>query len=62
MLYYAVIANALVFHGQRISRHSFRKLRQAYAELIAKPWVPSELRTLFQKAEDACRQREEKPE
>jgi hypothetical protein len=62
VLYYAAIANALVFHGQSITRHSFQKLHQAYAELIAKPWMPSDLRTLFQKAEDACRKQEEKPE
>ncbi|MDP2897086.1 MAG: hypothetical protein Q8Q12_11105 [bacterium] len=50
VVYYAAIASALVFHRQKISRHSYDKLHQAYTELEQKPWVPSELKCLFEKA------------
>ncbi len=60
VIYYAAIAGALVFHRQKISRHSYEKLNEAYAQLREKPWVPSELKDLFKKAQEICEKRKTK--
>jgi hypothetical protein len=60
VIYYAAIAGALVFHNQRITEHSYEKLQRAYAQLEQKPWIPSELKDLFQKARAICQQDKEK--
>jgi hypothetical protein len=57
VVYYASIANALVFHRQKITQHSYRALDEAYGELEQKPSVPPELKDLFEKAQAICRQR-----
>ncbi len=54
VLYYAAIASALAFHSHKTTQHSYEKLHQAYAELEQKPWVPSELKDLFEKARAIC--------
>ncbi len=59
-IYYAAIASALVFHGHKITRHSYEKLQEAYAELEQKPWGSSELKDLFRKALAICQERERK--
>jgi len=61
VLYYAAIASALAFHGHKITQHSYQKLHQAYAELEQKPWVPPELKGLFEKARAICGQRKKVP-
>jgi hypothetical protein len=61
-LYYAAIGSALVFHSQKITRHSYDKLHRAYTELEQKRWIPSELKDLFQKARAICGQRKKVPE
>ncbi len=48
VVYYAAIASALVFCGQRITRHSYGTPHEAYARLGKEPWVSSELRGLLQ--------------
>jgi hypothetical protein len=57
VIYYAAIASALVFHAHKITQHSCQTLREAYAELEQKPWVPPELKDLFRRAKAACHQR-----
>ncbi len=56
-IYYAAIANALVFHQLRITRYSYRTLEEAYTKLEQKSWISSELKELFQKACVLCRRR-----
>lgn len=56
-IYYTAIASALVHHEQKITRHSYEKLNEAYADLEQKPWIPSELKDLFGKARSVCRER-----
>jgi hypothetical protein len=46
-VYYAAIARALAQHGQTLTQHSREQLQEAFATLAAKPWVPPELRKLF---------------
>lgn len=56
-LYFAAIASALVFHGQKITTHSWESLQRSFAALIEKPWMTQELRALLARAREACRQR-----
>ena len=60
IIYYAAIASALLFHGQRITQHSWGKLHAAYAQLNRKPWITPELKGLFQKARVLCQQKMDK--
>ena len=60
-IYYAAIANALVFHQHRITKYSYHRLEEAYTELEHKPWISSELKELFRKARTVCRQRMGEP-
>ncbi|MDP2895877.1 MAG: hypothetical protein Q8Q12_04870 [bacterium] len=59
VIYYAAIASALVFHGRKITRHSYGTLYEAYTELGRKSWIPCELKDLFGKAHAICRQRKQ---
>jgi hypothetical protein len=62
-VYYAAIVAALVFHGRRITRYSYRQLDENLARLEGKAWLPLELNALFRKAREICRQRiEETPQ
>jgi len=60
-MYYAAIANALAFHDQKITQHSYHRLHEAYAELESRPWIPPELKDLFRRAREVCGQRRRKP-
>ena len=51
-IYYAAIASAFVYHGQRISSFSRDALIKTFSSLIAKKWLTGDLRTLFKKAID----------
>jgi len=61
-IYYAAIAGALVFHQQKITRHPDERLLRAYRDLDQKPWIPSELKDLFERACAVCQRRRGKPE
>jgi len=54
-IYFAAIANRLVFHGQRITTYSYESLRSSFGKLHGKSWLPADLAGLFEKAEKACR-------
>jgi hypothetical protein len=56
VIYYAAIATGLVFHGRKITRHSFETLHGAFTELDKKTWIPSDLKDLFAQAQAVCRQ------
>ena len=49
-VYFAAIASALVFHDTTISHHKDEDLSRFFDSFCKKPWVLTELRTLFQKA------------
>jgi len=51
VIYYAVIACAWVEHGQMISSISLVRLQQATTKLAEKPWVSSDIKTWFERAE-----------
>ena len=56
-VYYAAIANALVFQKHKITQHSYEKLQKAFVVLEQKPWIPSDLKDLFERAKAACQER-----
>lgn len=56
VIYYAAIASAFVFYGEKISRHPDAKLSEACLQIEQKPWLPDELKALFRKARTLCQQ------
>lgn len=56
VIYYAAIASAFVFHGEKISRHPHAKLSEACLQLEEKPWLPADLKALFQKTRTVCQE------
>lgn len=54
VLYYAAIANALLFHDVKISRHSWTDLAQYFHSLTETTWVLPELKGFFLKAHTYC--------
>ena len=55
VLYYAALAAALVFHGQRITEFSYEELCDRFTKLIALPWITMPLCQLFKQARDTSR-------
>ena len=56
-IYFAAIASALAFHGQKISTHPYHRLSTSFDSLAGKAWMAPELADLFRKACHVCRQR-----
>jgi len=56
-IYYAAIANALVFHDAKVTTHSYESLEASFAKLINKPWMAAELTRLFANALKLCRKK-----
>lgn len=54
-VYFAAIANALLYHGTKISTYSYEALEQSFAKLLDRPWMPARLVRLFRDAEKLCR-------
>ncbi len=59
-IYFAAIANGLVFHGQRITTYSYESLRSSFSKLRSKAWMPADFVGLFEKAEQVCRNKAQK--
>lgn len=53
-LYFAAIANALVYHNVKISQYDHAKLEQSFETLGGHDWVPPNLTRLFRKAQRYC--------
>ena len=49
-IYFAAIAGAMVFHGERITGHSDQDLRRFFGSFASAPWMPTELAGLFSRA------------
>jgi len=56
-LYYAAIASALVFHDQKISKHSYGRLDESFAKLIERPWLAAPVAELLERARALCQER-----
>lgn len=57
-IYYAAIANALLFHDIKITTYSYKSLDDSFIRLINKPWISTELAKLFIDASKICRKKE----
>ncbi len=53
-IYYAAIACALVFHNEKISKFSYRRLERSFSSLISKSWISTEVIKLFTEAHQLC--------
>ena len=54
-VYYAAIASALVFHNQRITKHSNKDLEGFFDSFTNKDWILEEIKGLFHGAQTYCR-------
>jgi hypothetical protein len=55
VVYYAAIAGALTFHGEKITDHAYDRLAVSLQMLIEKPWMPADLVRLLAAARDVCK-------
>lgn len=53
-IYFAAIANALLFHDVKITTHSYQSLKESFDNLNAKSWMPVKLVKLFTEAGKVC--------
>lgn len=53
-IYFAAIAAALVFHGAKISGHSYHDLQHSFDLCGQQDWIPVDLARLFVKAKTLC--------
>ena len=53
-IYFAAIANALVYHNVKISQYSYAELEQSFETLSGHDWIPPNLGKLFKKAHKYC--------
>ena len=56
-IYFAAIANALIFHNTKITTHSYRSLKVSFDNLAKRPWMPAGLVKLFTKVHKICRKK-----
>ena len=54
VIYYTAIASAMVFHNEKISKLSYRRLERSFSSLISKSWISTELIKLFAEAQKLC--------
>lgn len=57
VIYYGTIANALLFHDQKITQHSYKDLEQFFCSFAKKDWILDELTELFKKAQEYCQEK-----
>ena len=55
-IYHAAIASGIVYHDQKISSSSYRTLVDSFTVFMEKDWLTPELKELFSRARDICRQ------
>ena len=53
-LYYAAIAAAMSFWGEKITKFSYHQLRQRLGIMAARPWMPAEVRSIYAQASRVC--------
>jgi len=56
-VYFAAIANALVFHKEKISSYSYLELETAFTKMAESPWMAPELVPLFCRARDVYKRK-----
>lgn len=53
-IYFAAIANALVYHNAKISQYSHAELKQSFVTLSDHDWIPPNFIQLFKEAQQYC--------
>jgi hypothetical protein len=56
-VYFAAIAGAILFHGERITSYSYAALADAFSRLVNKRWMHPELARHFAKARRRCKRK-----
>lgn len=54
VIYYAVIASALLYHHKRISSYSYEQLASSFSRLSREDWLPDYILKLYQEAHEYC--------
>ncbi|MHC4543938.1 MAG: hypothetical protein ACYTDW_03690 [Planctomycetota bacterium] len=54
-IYYAILASSLIYHDKKITQYSYEALGQSFAMLTKKKWMTPELKKLFSRARNICR-------
>lgn len=57
-IYYAAIAGALLYHDEKITGYTYRRLARSLSKLIDKKWMTAELAQMFEQARNICRRRQ----
>jgi hypothetical protein len=53
-IYYAAIANALLFHNRRITKFSYVGLKESFSAIVEQNWLTADLKRLFNDACEFC--------
>lgn len=53
-IYYAAIANALIYHDRRITKFSYIDLEKYFRRLGNENWIPEYFRSIFTRAGEYC--------
>jgi len=53
-VYYGAIASGLVFHGNKITEHSYEHMVEAFGALAERDWMADDLTELLTKAQKHC--------
>jgi len=56
-VYFAALAGALLYHGERITSYSYAAMADAFNRLAAKRWMEPRLARHFSKAARECKER-----
>ena len=59
-IYYAAIANALLYHNEKISSHSYEELASSYTRLLKEDWLPNYIVKLYRDALTYCTEKQRK--
>jgi len=59
-VYYAAIASALLFHNDKITKHSYKELERFFYSFTKKNWMLDELIGLFKKGQKYCQYNQQK--
>ena len=59
VIYYGAIANALLFHNQKITEHSYKDLEKFFRSFTKRDWILNDLTELFKKACENCQGKSE---
>ncbi len=60
VIYYAIIACALLYHHKRISSYSYNNLEKSFSRLSKEDWLPDYILKLYQQAQEYCCENMEK--